>query len=144
MTKVIELLQINTDGGSRGNPGQAAIGVYAHDGENIVFTMAETIGVATNNIAEYSAVIRALENIESLEIHTEKIRFVLDSELIVHQITGKYKIKQPHLLKLYKKIVDIVRRLTLNGNIKLLSFTVVRREFNKEADCLVNEALDRK
>lgn len=142
MTKAIELLQINTDGGSRGNPGPAAIGVYAHDGKDIVFTLAETIGIATNNVAEYTAVIRALENIEELNIHTEKIRFVLDSELIVHQITGKYKIKQPHLLELYKKIADLVNSLKKNGKIKLLSFTVVRREFNKDADSLVNEALD--
>lgn len=144
MTKTIELLQINTDGGSRGNPGPAGIGVYAQSEDKKVFTISETIGVTTNNVAEYTAVIRALEHLETENILTEKIRFVLDSELIVRQITGKYKIKQPHLKELHEKIVKLISRLKESGNIKLMSFLIVRRELNKEADKLVNEALDAK
>lgn len=142
MTKSIELLQINTDGGSRGNPGPAAIGVYAQSESEVVFTLSETIGITTNNVAEYTAVIRALEQLDTLNLYTEKIRFVLDSELIVHQITGKYKVKQPHLQDLHQKIVGLVTDLRKKGNIKLMSFTTVRREFNKDADKLVNQALD--
>lgn len=142
MVETIELLQINTDGGSRGNPGQAAIGVVAKAGDTEIFTLSEKIGETTNNVAEYTAVIRALENIELLGLKMEKIRFVLDSELIARQITGKYKIKQPHLQDLHKKIVSIVSRLREKGQIKLMSFITVRRELNKEADKLVNQALD--
>lgn len=142
MTKNINLLQINTDGGSRGNPGPAAIGVFAQSENNVVFTLSETIGITTNNVAEYTAVIRALENIATLDLFVEKIRFVLDSELIVHQITGKYKVKQLHLQELHQKIVHLVTNLKEKGNIKLMSFVTVKREFNKDADKLVNKALD--
>lgn len=142
MHESIELLQINTDGGSRGNPGPAAIGVVAVSGKDEIFSLSETIGQTTNNVAEYTAVIRALENIEHLNLHIEKIRFVLDSELIARQITGKYKVKQPHLQELRQKIVEVVARLRKNKNINLMSFVTVRRELNKEADKLVNQALD--
>ncbi len=142
MSKNIELLEIYTDGGSRGNPGQAAIGVVALAGSHKVFTISERIGETTNNVAEYTAVLRALETIESKVIFTEKIRFVLDSELILKQITGVYKVKQPHLQVLRKQIVDLIKKLRDSGNIKLMSFVNVLREKNKEADKLVNAALD--
>lgn len=142
MDKTIELLEIHTDGGSRGNPGQAAIGVVAHSGDQEIFTISEKIGVTTNNVAEYTAVLRALEKIEEARLFTEKIRFVLDSELIVRQITGKYKVKQEHLKELRDKIVNQVKKLRDSGQIKLMSFTNVLRDKNKEADKLVNQALD--
>ncbi len=142
MSKTIELLEINTDGGSRGNPGQAAIGVIAVSGGQKVFSLSERIGETTNNVAEYTAVLRALETIEEKEIYTEKIRFILDSELILKQITGAYKVKQPHLQVLRKKIVDLIKKLRDSGQIKLMSFVNVLREKNKEADKLVNDALD--
>jgi len=142
MPKTIDLLEINTDGGSRGNPGQAAIGVIAKEGTHKVFSLSEKIGETTNNVAEYTAVLRALEKIEEDMVFTEKIRFVLDSELIVKQITGLYKVKQPHLQVLRKKIIDQTKKLRDSGQIKLLSFVNVLREKNKEADKLVNDALD--
>lgn len=142
MSKTIDLLEINTDGGSRGNPGQAAIGVIARNSGHRVFSLSEKIGETTNNVAEYIAVLRALEKIEEDKVYTEKIRFVLDSELIVRQITGLYKVKQPHLQVLRKKIIDQTKKLRDSGQIKLMSFANVLREKNKEADKLVNDALD--
>lgn len=142
MSKAIELLEINTDGGSRGNPGQAAIGVVASSGGKKVFTLSERIGETTNNVAEYTAVIRALEYLESAEVFADKIRFILDSELIVKQITGLYKVKQPHLQTLRQQIIDHIKKLRANGQIKLLSFVNVLRDQNKAADKLVNLALD--
>lgn len=142
MSKSIELLEINTDGGSRGNPGPAAIGVMARSEGQVIFTLSEKIGENTNNVAEYTAVLRALEKIEADGLKTEKIRFILDSELIVKQITGIYKVKQPHLMVLRKQIIDLIKRLREKGQIKLMSFVNVLRDKNKEADRLVNEALD--
>lgn len=142
MSKIIDLLEIFTDGGSRGNPGKAAIGVVALDDGHQIFTLSERIGETTNNVAEYTAVLRALEKLEEEKIHTEKIRFVLDSELIVKQITGIYKVKQPHLQTLRKQIVEQTKKLRDKGQIKLMSFVNVLREKNKAADKLVNLALD--
>lgn len=139
----VELLEINTDGGSRGNPGRAAIGAYAVSSGEKVFTLSETIGETTNNVAEYLAVVRSLETILEKEIFSEKLKFILDSELIVKQITGKYKVKQPHLQELRQKIVTLVQSLKENGQLKLMNFVNVPREQNKKADKLVNEALDR-
>lgn len=142
MNKKYDQLQINTDGGSRGNPGPAAIGVYASVENNEVFSLSEKIGETTNNVAEYTAVIKALEYIIANEIVTEKIRFVLDSELIIKQITGKYKVKLPHLQLLRQQVVNLVKKGRENKIINLMTFTHVLREKNKEADKLVNFALD--
>ncbi len=143
MINKYDLLEINTDGGSRGNPGPAAIGVYAASNGHQVFTLSETIGETTNNVAEYTAVIRSLEAIAEKEIFTEKLKYILDSELIVKQITGKYKIKKAHLGELREQIVKLVNSLKEKGQIKLMTFTNVPREQNKNADKLVNEALDK-
>ena len=134
---------INTDGGSRGNPGQAAIGVYAQVEGKVLFTISEKIGETTNNVAEYTAVIKALEKIIKDKIISSKIKFILDSELIVRQITGAYKVKQPHLQELRNKIVELVASGRQNKIINLMTFTHVLRHENKEADKLVNEALDK-
>jgi ribonuclease HI len=143
MTQKYELLEINTDGGSRGNPGPAGIGVYAASNGETVFTLSETIGETTNNVAEYTAVIRSLEEIADKKIFSEKLKYILDSELIARQITGKYKVKQPHLQLLRQQIVELVKDLKDKGQIKLMTFITVPREQNKKADKLVNEALDR-
>ena len=143
MSEKYELLEINTDGGSRGNPGPAGIGVYAASKGEKVFTISETIGETTNNVAEYTAVIRSLETMIEKEIFTEKLKYILDSELIVRQIFGKYKVKQPHLQLLRQQIVDLVKTLKDNGQIKLMTLITVPREQNKKADKLVNEALDK-
>jgi ribonuclease HI len=142
VTKKHSLIEIHTDGGARGNPGPAAIGVQAISGDNTLFTLSETIGETTNNVAEYSAVIRALETLRDLDITADKTRFVLDSELIVRQITGIYKVKQPHLQKLREKIVTLIQALKKSKNINELTFKTVPRALNKVADSLVNEALD--
>ncbi|HSV94836.1 MAG TPA: ribonuclease HI family protein [Spirochaetia bacterium] len=143
MTQKYDLLEINTDGGSRGNPGPAGIGVYAVSEGKEIFTLSETIGETTNNVAEYTAVIRSLEYLAEKEIFTERIKYILDSELIVRQILGKYKVKQPHLQILRQQIVDLVKALKEKGQIKLMSLITVPREQNKKADALVNEALDK-
>ena len=143
MSQKYDLLQINTDGGSRGNPGQAAIGVVATHQNQVVFTLSEKIGLTTNNVAEYTAVLRAVEKVLVDDLHVTKIRFILDSELIVKQITGRYKIKQPHLLELKNQISSLVQKGRDSGNLQQITFTHVLREHNKDADKLVNQALDR-
>ena len=142
MEKHYEEITINTDGGSRGNPGPAAIGVYASVNNEEIFTISERIGETTNNVAEYTAVIKALEKIIDNKIVSNKIKFILDSELIVKQITGKYKVKLPHLQELKKNVVDLVKKGREEKIINLMTFTHVLREKNKEADKLVNMALD--
>jgi len=127
-------LIIYTDGGARNNPGPAGIGVVLYD-ENkaIVETYKEYIGEATNNQAEYRALIKALQIAEK---HSPKeINCFLDSELVVKQLNKEYKVKDPDLQVLYNQILD----MTMFKNI---SFSHVRREQNKLADKLVNEALD--
>jgi len=138
-----DLLEIHTDGGSRGNPGPAGIGAYAASDGHKVFTLSETIGETTNNVAEYMAVIRSLEVMAEKKIFSEKLKYTLDSELIVRQITGKYKVKLPHLKILRQQVVDLVKDLRGKGQIKLMTFITVPREQNKKADALVNEALDK-
>jgi len=138
-----DYLEINTDGGSRGNPGPAAIGAYAQSAGQTVFTLSETIGETTNNVAEYTAVLRSLETILEKEVASEKLKFILDSELIVKQILGQYKVKQPHLQILRSKIVDLAKKLQEKQLIKLMTIVNVPREQNKIADKLVNKALDK-
>ena len=128
-------LQIYTDGGSKGNPGPASIGVYMKSGNTTVLKYREDIGVTTNNVAEYTAVIRALEKIPTLECFPRitKLDFFADSLLVVEQLKGKWKIKEPHLASLAKTAHENLSSLTLPH-----SFTHVRRELNKVADDLVN------
>jgi ribonuclease HI len=142
MDNKYELLQINTDGGSRGNPGPAGIGVFASDNGQEIFSISERIGETTNNVAEYTAVIKALEYVVNNKIVTDKIKFVLDSELIVKQITGKYKVKLPHLQELKRQVVELVKKGREEKIINLMTFTHVLRDKNKDADILVNKALD--
>lgn len=126
---------IHSDGGARGNPGPAAIGVVISDaaGETVT-TISECIGETTNNQAEYRAVIAGLEKAKSLG--ADEVECVLDSELVVKQLNREYKVKHPEL----KPIFEQARTLALSFS-KVL-FRHVRREENKEADALVNEALD--
>jgi ribonuclease HI len=132
---------VHSDGGARGNPGPAAIGVVIEkeDGE-ILEELSETIGDSTNNIAEYTAVLRGLHAL--IAAYGEKtvdleIDWRLDSELVVKQLAGEYKVKNPGLRPLFDEIRD------LRARFPKLSLKHVRREENKEADRLVNEALDR-
>jgi len=130
----MEKLIINTDGGARGNPGPAGIGVVFSDtsGTTIVEFM-EYIGETTNNVAEYKALILGLENAKSFK-YTE-IECRLDSELVVKQLNGQYKVKDSGLKPLYVKVQEL-------AFFKPIKFVHVRREKNKLADKLVNIAID--
>ncbi len=128
-------VRLFTDGGSRGNPGPAAFGyvLEAEDG-TILAAHGEAIGVATNNVAEYSALIAGLERAAELDV--AEVEVVSDSELLVKQMTGEYRVKNEALRELS---LTAARRARAVGKV---TYTAVRREHNKEADRLVNEALD--
>ena len=127
--------RLSTDGGARGNPGPAAYGyvLEAEDG-TVLAAHGEKIGVATNNVAEYSALIAGLE--KALELGVDEIEVVSDSELMVKQMTGQYRVKNEALRELSLEAGRLARRV---GSV---DYTAVRREHNKLADKLVNEALD--
>ncbi len=129
---------IYTDGGARGNPGPAAIGVAI--GTPLNKNYGEAIGNTTNNIAEYSAVVFALKKTKALlggeKAEKTEIEIRSDSELLVSQLNGKYKIKEENLVPLFIQIWN------LKQDFKNVSFIHVPREKNKEADKLVNKALD--
>lgn len=128
-------LIINTDGGARGNPGPAGTGVVikSETGE-IIYRHGGYLGVATNNVAEYKALIKALE--EASNLGGTNLQINMDSELIVKQMQGHYKIKEPTLKELAAKV------FTLQNKFQNIIFTHVPREKNKEADALVNGAID--
>lgn len=130
-----KVLDVWTDGASRGNPGPAAIGVlFAQQGGPRLCVYCEAIGKATNNVAEYRAVLKALEIASGWGVR--KVRLNLDSELVARQLTGQYRVKSQDLLPFYRQIVQLSRRLS--------GFEVrhVRRERNAVADGLANAALD--
>jgi ribonuclease HI len=130
----MQKLIINTDGGSRGNPGPAGIGVVFSDSEGqIIAEFKECIGDATNNIAEYRALILALE--KAKDFSAEEIECRLDSELVVKQLSGEYKVKDDKLKPLFAQVQEL-------SFFKPVKYIHVRREKNKQADALVNEALD--
>lgn len=129
------MMKIYSDGGSRGNPGQAAIGfVIYDDNDNILIKKGIPIGVATNNVAEYRALKEAIA--EAIELGAKDIAAFADSELIVKQIKGEYKIKTPHLKAYYDEICD------LKNKIRSFEITHIKRNLNKEADEMLNKALD--
>ena len=127
--------KLSTDGGARGNPGPAAYGyvLEAEDG-TVLAAHGETIGIATNNVAEYSALIAGLE--KALELAVSDVEVVSDSELMVKQMTGEYRIKNEALRDLASLASRVARQI---GSV---SYRAVRREHNELADRLVNEALD--
>jgi ribonuclease HI len=127
-------LQIYTDGGARGNPGPAGIGVVIWSGNNLVGRHKNYIGEATNNQAEYKAVILALE--EAKKLGVKELEFFLDSELVVKQINREYKVKDKDLAPLFVQVWN------LSMGFKKVIFKHIPREKNKEADKLVNEAID--
>ena len=141
MTKKTTLI-IYTDGGSRGNPGPAAFGyvIYSADG-TVLKRYGEVIGVATNNEAEYKAVIAALQKAKQIwgkeKLKETRIEVRMDSQLAVEQLSGRYKIENEKLQPLFMQLWNM--RVELGGSI---TFVHIPREENKEADRLVNEALD--
>jgi len=125
----------NIDGGSRGNPGPAAYAVVMRDPNgNIILEFGKRLGRDTNNVAEYYALLAALDYAISSGIKSLRIRS--DSELLVRQMQGRYKVKSPDLKPLHERATKMARQLTY--------FTIehVRRELNREADALANAALD--
>ena len=132
---------IHTDGGARGNPGPAGIGVVI-EGAGEIKKYGEYIGEATNNEAEYQAVIFALKKLKQL-IGKEKtkseaeVEIHLDSELLASQLNGEYKIKEARLQKLFLEVWN------LKQDFKSVIFTHILREDNRGADKLVNQALDK-
>ena len=131
----IKRLIIHTDGGSRGNPGPAAIGAVLKDEKGIlVAEVSEYIGKTTNNQAEYRAVLAAMEKARGLG--AEELEFILDSELVVRQLNREYKVKDKNLAVIFMKVYNAGQTFSK------VSFKHVRREYNKEADALVNKALD--
>lgn len=127
---------IHTDGGARGNPGPAAIGVVIEENGKIIFQEGRKIGDATNNQAEYQAVALALQ--KAKELGGEELEFHLDSELVVRQLNGEYKVKNQDLALQFLKIHNLLQHF------KKVAYKHVYREENKLADALLNAALDAK
>jgi ribonuclease HI len=127
---------IYTDGGSRGNPGPAGIGavIYNEKKEKIA-EISKYLGVKTNNQAEYQALIEALKKAKELKV--DKVEAFLDSELIVKQLKGEYKVKNKDLASLFLEVYN------LKHSFSEISFKHIYREHNQEADRLANEAMDK-
>jgi ribonuclease H / adenosylcobalamin/alpha-ribazole phosphatase len=128
-------VRLFTDGGARGNPGPAAYGyvLEAADG-TVLAAHGEAIGVATNNVAEYRALLAGLE--KAIELALTELEVVSDSELVVKQMRGEYKVKNETLRELSLRAARLARAV---GDVR---YTAVRREHNVLADRLVNDALD--
>jgi ribonuclease HI len=128
-------LKVNVDGGARGNPGPAAIGVVIRDPEGLIIDEhGERIGEATNNVAEYKALIRGIQR--AAELGATELELVGDSELVVRQVEGRYKVKNAGIKPLHAEVKQALAAFDV------WSIHHVRREMNAEADRLVNEVLD--
>lgn len=122
------------DGGSRGNPGPAGYGVHIQHTDGTIVELKESLGIATNNVAEYKGLLAALRWAVAHGVKTLHVRS--DSELLVKQMKGVYKVKSPGLQPLYEEARALAREI---GRV---TFEHVRRELNKDADRLANEAMD--
>jgi len=137
VTAAIETVIVYCDGGSRGNPGPAAIGAVVMDADDPsrpLATVSECIGVATNNVAEYRALIAGLE--AARRFHPRAIRVRADSELLVRQLEGRYRVRNAGLRTLYEQARALL------ADYAEVDLVHVRREDNVDADALVNAALD--
>lgn len=133
-----EKIKVFTDGGSRGNPGIAGIGVYieSETGEKL-YESSKFLGTKTNNESEYIAFIEALKYLDSLEEKPQEVEFFLDSKLVVEQINKNWKIKEDRLRILAEEAWKILSTLPFSRKV-----SHVLRAKNKEADRLANEAMD--
>ena len=128
-------IKANIDGGARGNPGPAAYGVIVRDAKGeIIAELSDYLGIQTNNYAEYSGLLAALD-FAVREKHSS-LKVLSDSELLVRQMQGRYKVKSPGLIDLYDRARALVRKL------EHFSIEHVLRQYNREADSLVNQVLD--
>ena len=135
-------INVYTDGGSRGNPGPSAYGLVVYDDQQqIIHKDSKYLGVKTNNEAEYAGLIAALEWIKNNQskLNLSKINFYSDSQLMVRQISGIYRVKASNLLPIFQEAKTLIGQINLSIN-----FQDVRRELNELADQLANEAMDRK
>jgi ribonuclease HI len=127
--------RLSTDGGARGNPGPAAYGYVLETADgHVLDARGEAIGVATNNVAEYRALVAGLE--KAVELGVDELEVVSDSELLVKQMRGEYKVRSAVLRELW------LRAAALAAHVDSVRYTAVRREHNELADRLVNDALD--
>lgn len=135
-------ITVHTDGGSLNNPGQAAIGFHIDEGSRRIHEHSEAIGIASNNVAEYTALIRALtylrDNITAKKIDIDTILVIADSELMIKQVTGLYKVKNPDIRTLFNQIKVLEMEIGLP-----ISYKHVLRAENAQADALVKKALGR-
>jgi ribonuclease HI len=129
-------LTIYTDGASRNNPGEAGAGVYILQNNKPVGKIARYLGKTTNNIAEYTAAIMGLEY--AVKQGATRVNLFADSELLVKQLNGDYKVKNEGLKPLHGKAKELI------GKIGSVTVQYIRREMNKEADALANKAIDEK
>lgn len=129
-------LTIYTDGASRGNPGPASYGfVILDDTGNILYKEGKVIGIATNNVAEYTAVYEALKHVSGVK-HVSGIKLYADSKLVAEQLSGRFKVKARHL----KPIIEKIKILALK--VGSISYSYIPRSQNSLADSLANLALD--
>lgn len=136
------VLNIYTDGGSRGNPGISGYGLVIYeDKQKVLYQEGKFLGVKTNNEAEYSGIIAALEWVKKnkTNYNITQLNFFADSQLMIRQLQGLYKVKAPTLLPLYAQVQQLLTQINLPTK-----YTDVRREFNKLADELANQAMDRR
>ncbi|MEX1052202.1 MAG: ribonuclease HI family protein [Patescibacteria group bacterium] len=135
MTKYV----IHTDGASRGNPGEAAIAYVINQDKNLTEYCQRT-GITTNNIAEYQAMAASLDKLIEMGVEQSQLDFFSDSELMVKQLLGEYRVKDAKLRPIYDAIQSKLTKLRGDGNSYTLN--AIRRQYNKRADELANYALD--
>ena len=128
------MYEIYSDGASRSNPGEASVGISILKDNEEIATIKKRIGIATNNVAEYLGLIEALKY--CIENNIMEVDIYLDSLLVVQQVNLEYKVKSKKLQEYYNQALDLINKI---NNIKI---NHVKREFNKRADQLANQALD--
>lgn len=134
---------VHTDGGARGNPGPAAVGVVIEEHGKTLASFGKQIGETTNNVAEYTAAVEALKWIKNylpqirVPLHGATIQFYLDSNLVVQQLNGRFKVKEPKLRELLAQIRILEAELGV-----VIQYSLIPREQNRRADFLVNAAFD--
>lgn len=133
------MVKIYCDGASKGNPGKASLGVWATDADGdgnagvAVFEISKPLGIATNNVAEWQSLLHALRKAKDLGI--QNVQVFMDSELVVFQVKGKYKVKKPEFKPFWEEVQSLKR------GFQEFSIHHVRREQNKKADGLANQAI---
>ena len=137
MSEAKKHLSIYVDGASRGNPGPAAVGIFIEDGAGVIEAkISHYIGKATNNQAEYEALITGLR--EAVKLGAEHINIKTDSKLLAEQIRGNYKVRSPNLIPLFRQAKQLL------ANFESFNIADIPRRQNATADALANQALDRR